>query len=386
MQKQAERHHPKLPAGFGTVRYLGEGRSRPYAVHPSARGGAARPKAICYVEDWYTGVAVLAALRAGSYRPELVADIRAEVAQSRRNGDEALDGFCRRVLGYLSPSGAAPAPHTLEEVFASWYAYKFGPTAGRKLSASAGQHARGAFEKLRPVAGRPMDSLTVDELQRLVDGIGLKRSSISAVILLLKGVYRYALSRELCTKDPAKYLCMPDVPASAHHQDFTDGELAILWQHRQDPLVRMILIMCYSGFRYKAYETLETDLERGYFRGGVKTAASRGRVVPIHSGIWPLVQETLAEDGRYLCGLSQFSFIRRMAQRMRELGIDGDERHHTPHSCRHTFSRLCESAGVREADRKRMLGHSFGSDITNGVYGHRTLEELRREIEKIRLP
>lgn len=34
-------------------------------------------------------------------------------------------------------------------------------------------------------------------------------------------------------------------------------------------------------------------------------------------------------------------------------------------------------------DRKRMLGHSFGNDITNAVYGHRTLEELRTEIEKI---
>ena len=57
----------------------------------------------------------------------------------------------------------------------------------------------------------------------------------------------------------------------------------------------------------------------------------------------------------------------------------------TPHSCRHTLSRLCESYGVREADRKRMLGHSFGNDITNGVYGHRTLEELRTEIEKIKV-
>ena len=50
------------------------------------------------------------------------------------------------------------------------------------------------------------------------------------------------------------------------------------------------------------------------------------------------------------------------------------------------YSRLCESYGVREADRKRMMGHSFGNDITNGVYGHRTLEELRTEIEKIKEP
>jgi hypothetical protein len=32
-----------------------------------------------------------------------------------------------------------------------------------------------------------------------------------------------------------------------------------------------------------------------------------------------------------------------------------------------------------------MLGHSFKGDITNGVYGHRTVEELRTEIEKIKV-
>jgi hypothetical protein len=47
---------------------------------------------------------------------------------------------------------------------------------------------------------------------------------------------------------------------------------------------------------------------------------------------------------------------------------------------------LCEKYGVRENDRKRMLGHSFGGDVTNAVYGHRTLEELRTEIEKIKVP
>lgn len=58
-------------------------------------------------------------------------------------------------------------------------------------------------------------------------------------------------------------------------------------------------------------------------------------------------------------------------------------RYHTPHSCRHTFSRLCESYGVNEADRKRMMGRSLLNDVTNGVYGHRSVIELARELEKI---
>ncbi len=64
---------------------------------------------------------------------------------------------------------------------------------------------------------------------------------------------------------------------------------------------------------------------------------------------------------------------------LKQIGIT--ERH-TPHDCRHTFSYLCEKYEVAENDRKRMLGHAF-SDITNRVYGHRDVEELRKQIEKI---
>ena len=96
------------------------------------------------------------------------------------------------------------------------------------------------------------------------------------------------------------------------------------------------------------------------------------------------VVESMMEEERpvFFGGRSISQFRRDMKSTLRKLGLP--ER--TPHSCRHTFSRLCESYGVREADRKRMLGHSFGNDITNGVYGHRTLEELRTEIEKIKVP
>ena len=105
-------------------------------------------------------------------------------------------------------------------------------------------------------------------------------------------------------------------------------------------------------------------------------------MVPIHSAIRPLV-ESMTEGERpvFFNGRSISQFRRDMKNTLKNLGLP--ER--TPHSCRYTFSRLCESYGIREADRKRMMGHSFGNDITNGVYGHRTLEELRVEIEKIKV-
>lgn len=142
----------------------------------------------------------------------------------------------------------------------------------------------------------------------------------------------------------------------------------------------MILIMCYSGFRISAYKTLEVNLKEKYFKGGIKTLTSKDRIVPIHSSIYHLVCRRIRRDG-VLLNQETGDFRRGMYTILQEIGVE----RHTPHDCRHTFSRLCEKYKVNENDRKRMLGHSFRGDITNEVYGHRTREELRAEIEKIKI-
>ena len=44
---------------------------------------------------------------------------------------------------------------------------------------------------------------------------------------------------------------------------------------------------------------------------------------------------------------------------------------------------LLERTEVNEADRKRLMVHSLKGDITNGVYGHRGVGELKLEIGQI---
>ena len=101
--------------------------------------------------------------------------------------------------------------------------------------------------------------------------------------------------------------------------------------------------------------------------------------------IYDFVKTRITADG-ILLNMNKVTYrMFRFYPILEKLEISGSPKH-TPHDCRHTFSALCEKYSVRENDRKRMLGHSFGSDITNAVYGHRTLEELRSEIEKIKVP
>ena len=56
---------------------------------------------------------------------------------------------------------------------------------------------------------------------------------------------------------------------------------------------------------------------------------------------------------------------------------------HTTHDCRHTCATLMDNAEVNENAKRRILGHSI-SDVTNGVYTHKDIRQLRKAINKIR--
>lgn len=198
--------------------------------------------------------------------------------------------------------------------------------------------------------------------------------------MLFNQMYAYADIYDLCDKDYSKHVKVNMQDDTKHGKTFTEKELEILWRHKKNEVIEFLLIMCYSGYRISAYKTMDAHLQERYFLGGVKTAAGKNRIVPIHSAILPLVLKRVKHSGALFTG-STGTFRQKMYNTLDELGIDRQ----TPHDCCHIFSALCEKYKVHENDRKRMLGHSFAGDITNQVYGHREIEDLRAEIEKIKV-
>ena len=377
--------YPKLPSGWGSIRYLGSGRRNCYAVHPPAtecyeNGHYKQPKAICYVPSWYVGFAVLNAWRAGTYKP----GDEITLGQMAVTDDKALDGLVERILAdaaLVSQSGPQEKGKTFSEVYQDFFEWKYGEHAPRKLSEASRNSTVAAFRNLAALHNVPFRSIRLDDMQRILDECPLKEASVELMLTLLKQMYKYADARELCDKDYSRHLVLPAKDGDEHGVPFSDEDLAALWRNRSDDTAEMLLIMCYSGFRISAFRSMEVNLDERYFKGGVKTKAGKGRVVPIHSAILPLVERRIRRYGSLL-PFTPGTFVRYMRKLLSSLGIQD----HTPHDCRHTFSALCEKYNVDENDRKRMLGHSFGNDITNGIYGHRTLDDLRAEIEKIQCP
>ncbi len=373
--------YPKLPNGYGSIKYLGKGRHNPYAVHPPTTeftldGAPKTPKALCYVDDWMKGFAVLTAYHAGNYTPELLQ----ELAELPSDSDT---GIIDHILAdYSAMKGKEPGTpeKTFREVYEDFYRYKFERDKSKVYSKSSQYSIRAAFKNCAALHDKPFRSLRHDDLQNVVDCCPLGYGSLELIVMLFNQMYSYADIYELCDKDYSKHVKVNMQDNTKHGKAFTDQELRVLWRHTDNEVIEFLLIMCYSGFRISAYKTLEIHLKARYFLGGVKTAAGKNRIVPIHPAILPLVQKRLKRSGQLLTE-SPGTFRQKMYTELDKLHLN----RHTPHDCRHTFSALCEKYKVHENDRKRMLGHSFGGDITNQVYGHREIEELRHEIEKIKV-
>lgn len=375
--------HPRLPNGYGSIRYLGKNRRNPYAVHPPAteqdeKGNYITPPALCYVDNWYTGFAVLTAFKAGSYNP---GDERKISLSEGVNASSAI----RQLLADYSQAFRAEkvineGKKTFAQVYEEFYKDKY-ENPHKTFSKSTQNSTRAAFRNCTAIHDAYFTDLTYKDLQKVVDDCPLKHASLELIVSLFLQMWTYAQKVQLITpeQDIARFVKINRPDDDESGVPFTENDLTVLWKHKEDPVIEMILIMCYSGYRIQAYKAMDIDLDAGSFRGGVKTAAGKNRLVPIHSAIAPLVRKRLDRCGNLMPD-SANRFRKKMYAVLDTLGMEK----HTPHDCRHTFSMLCEKFGVNENDRKRMLGHSF-KDITNKTYGHRSLEDLRTEIEKIKV-
>lgn len=354
--------HMKLPNGYGTVAYLGKGRRRPYAAYPPVTaftldGSPIRSKAIGYAADWYGAYDLLVAWKNG------ITPANSQAVAQRPS----------------RPSAKRKGP-TFAEVYERYYTDKYETNTSKKYSKASQNSTRAAFKNCSALHDRELASLRYEDLQEIVDSCPLKHASLELIVNLIKQIYKYALKYEIVDKDYAQWLEIKKADDDEHGVPFTDEELRILWKHQDNKTVELLLIMIYSGYRIAAWKDMKVDLKNWYFQGGVKTAASKNRIVPIHSAIQHLVQNRM---NKYNCILpvSPNAVRHSMQEILPSIGVSL----HTPHDCRHTFSMLCEKYQVAENDRKRLLGHTF-EDITNKVYGHRSITELRAEIEKIRVP
>ena len=193
-------------------------------------------------------------------------------------------------------------------------------------------------------------------------------------------MYRFAMENDIIEKNYAQFVNISQENDIEKGEPFTQENIDVFWKYRDVPVAQIILLMIYTGFRITAFESLEINLEEQYFKGGIKTRSGKNRIVPFHRSIIPFAETFNPKkfNGDAFRRQQFYPFLE-------DLGIlySNSGKKHTPHDCRHTFSWLCDKYYVDDLSKHMLMGHSLGNDVEKSVYGHRTIEELRHEINKI---
>lgn len=285
-----------------------------------------------------------------------------------------------------NPYNIKASKATFKEVYEMWFNQKY-IVSKKKLSKSSIGCTRGAFKKCAALHDMVYSDIRTIHMQSILDDFSLSHAYMEHIRNLFKQMGKYALEYDIIQKDYSKFVKINKEDDDEHGVPFSKEDIEKLWKHKDVPFVDTILIFIYSGWRISELLKMpleNIDLENRTFLGGLKTKAGKNRIVPIHSKIYDMVAKRHVPGHKSIIydnkpSISMTTYYQVFNKALKDAGINEP---HTPHDCRHTFATLLDNAGANPVSVKKLMGHS-SNDITEKIYTHKDIEDLRKEIEKI---
>ncbi len=269
---------------------------------------------------------------------------------------------------------------TFREMYEMWYEEHV-----KDVSPNAARVYKSAFSYFGELYEYRVKDLRVRHLEQAIDNSAAPPQTRERMKSLLNMLYAYAMKHEIVDKDYAHLMktygrTAPEIVRIP----FTKEEVGLLWENRDFPYVDMVLTGIYTGFRPQEIAILkcsDVDIDQGTITGGLKTEAGRNRVVPIHHEILDIIKRNLSDREQLFYTekdekMSYDRYRRRWEKVMTHFGMK-----HTMHDTRHTFITNAKNCGMNEYMLKLIVGHAI-KDVTEKVYTHRTIEQLKNEMEK----
>ena len=238
---------------------------------------------------------------------------------------------------------------------------------------------------LKVIAKKRIADVKYLELQNIINRLAWTTGKCA--IQILKYCYTEALKIELVNKNIAELLEIQNRVKGKIKEVFTQEEIDYFWgiyknNYTNNTYIKntimVVLIQLYSGCRVGEILKLKKEninLEEKYFITGSKTDAGQNRIIPIHSKIVKIFEYILKERENKLLLFPLATS--HMNVKLKEISIEK-----STHSARHTFITHLQTKGVSVSKLKKLVGHK-NNDITDGVYTHYTVEDLRELVEMI---
>lgn len=269
---------------------------------------------------------------------------------------------------------------TLAVLYQRWSKIKL-PKLGTSLQSSL----KSAFRHCSKYYGMKYRSIRAYQMQDCIDNCGCGYSTQGAIKNLWGHLDRFAFECDIIEKMYSTLTTAPPIPET-NRTPFTPEQVEQLWKIKDDDWVNTVLIYLYTGFRLTELLNMKTEqvnIKEWYFQGGIKSASGKGRIVPVHEKIKPLVQALVDQGNVYLFSyqekkISQTQYYQFWGEVMKKIKADK-----TPHEARHTFETNLDNAGGNRKCIDMLMGHK-SKDVGNRVYNHKTIDQLRDTVNLLK--
>ena len=246
--------------------------------------------------------------------------------------------------------------------------------AKKRFTESRKRNYYAAYKFLTPLKDKPIRSIKAPMMQKCIDSC--KTTQQQEIKTLLHKIYSYALEMEIVDRDPSQHLKSNSVEPTIDRIVFTSDEIAIIEQADEWWKVCLACLL-YSGMRTKELRDLTADdIDLNELTVNIRIAKNKSSVrkIPIHTHAEPYFR-AYKEEGIGFYGKTHNGFNKAI---LRSFEVE-----HHAHDTRHTFATRMRECGCDPLILQKILGHT-PQTITERVYTHLTLEEMRQNIEKLK--
>lgn len=235
-----------------------------------------------------------------------------------------------------------------------------------------------------------------DWMESMMDK-GNSATSIKRRLSALRSFYRFALSRQLVSRDPAHGVTGPKA-AKPLPQFVRENEMNLLldaveWGNTyKDLRARTILLMFYeTGIRLSELTGLD-DASVDFDTSQLKVTGKRNkqRIVPFGTELSEAMKAYMQVRDDSVARCSPALFVTEKGERMQSWQVRNEVKKYlslvcslkkrTPHVLRHSFATAMLNNGAGLESVQKLLGHE--SLNTTEIYTHTTFEHLKKAYEE----
>jgi integrase len=246
---------------------------------------------------------------------------------------------------------------------------------------------KSAYTYCKPLYDVFLADIRTAQMQEIIDFAKIGAPTRARIQSMLKLMFRFAMKNDYIKKDYAQYLKRPAVEVKSERRPFTDDEIKRMWALSEEHSAKILLIMMYTGWRPSELVPMrfgkEIDIKERTMTGGIKTQAGKNRVVPFCKKIEPLVHY-FYDKGYAGISVDQTGAILTYdgLYRILKSFLDANGFNHIPYECRHTFATMLDNKNTNVKIKKMLMGHA-STDVTEKVYTHKTIEQLKSAVDAL---